>query len=122
MAGLGMTVFKLTPDDVDTLFDITLLRQSLQELPAAPADTLWTPLARLLSTTALPLGATRLEAWREGPGGMPERLAVGETGAREVLVPATVTFDSGDTYQLWLASGNGRGTSGPGPVTTWVAP
>ena len=122
MAGLGISVFKATPQDVDTLFDVNLLRQPLQEIPAPPADTLWTPMARLLSTTALPIGATRLEAWREGPGGMPERLAVGETGALEVLIPATITFNPGDTYQLWLTSRNGRGTSAPGPVTTSTAP
>ena len=122
MTGLGMTVFKMTPDDVDSLFDVTLLRQPQQEIPTAPTDTLWIPTARLLSTTALPPGATRLEAWREGPGGMPERLAVGVTGALEVLIPATITFDSGEIYQLWLTARNARGTSGPGPVRTWTAP
>ena len=122
MVGLGMTVYKLTPGDLDLLFDVNLLRQPQQPLPTAPADTLWTPLARLLSTSAMPAAATRLEAWREGPGGMPERLAIGETGAIEVLVPATVTFNPGDSYQLWLVARNSRGVSAPGPVTTWVAP
>ena len=122
MVGLGIVVFKATPDDIDTLFDVNLLRQTQQEIPAAPTDTLWTPSARLLSTTALPLGATRLEAWREGPGGMPERLAIGETGAREVLIPATIVFNPGDTYQIWLTARNGRGTSTPGPIRTWTAP
>lgn len=122
MTGLGMSVFKLTPLDVDSLYDINLLRQTPQEIPTAPLTTEWVPLARLLSAAALPAGATRLEAWREGPGGMPERLAIGEPGAVDVLIPATVTFDGGSTYQLWLTARNSRGTSNPGPIVTWTAP
>ena len=53
---------------------------------------------------------------------MPERLAIGEPGAVDVLIPATVTFDGGSTYQLWLTARNSRGTSHPGPIVTWTAP
>ena len=73
-----------TPDRVDTLFDVNLLRSTQQVIPGAPVDTLWTPANRRLTTTALPAGATRLEAWREGPGGMPELLAIGNPGDRHV--------------------------------------
>ena len=69
----------------------------------------------------LPAGATRLEAWRVGPGGMPERLAIGERFALSVVIPATITFDPGDLYQLWLQSVNSKGVSGPGPMQSWVA-
>ena len=33
---------------------------------------------------------------------MPEQLAVGEAGELSVLLPATITFDVSDHYQLWL--------------------
>ena len=121
MAGTGMSLWTTTPDRVDTLFDVNLLRNGAQTVPAAPADTLWTPAARRLSTTALPAGATRLEAWREGPGGMPEQLGIGETGAIFVEIPANITFDTGDLYQLWLQARNSRGSSEPGPKQNWVA-
>jgi len=121
MVGVGMSVWRETPLLVDTLFSVELLRGPLQEIPAAPADTTWTPAQRRLSTTALPAHATRLEAWREGPGGMPELLAVGATGALEVVIPNTITFDVGDVYQLWLQARNSRGSSAPGPKQTWTA-
>ena len=121
MTGTGMTLWSATPDRIDTLFDINLLRGPIQEIPAAPADTLWTPANRRLTTTNLPTGATRLEAWREGPGGMPEQLAIGETNSNFVEIPATITFTPGDHYQLWLQSHNSRGTSEPGPKENWVA-
>ena len=76
--GLGTVAPHL---DLDTLFSIALLRGDVQEIPAAPADTTWTPGQRRLSTTAMPRDATRLEAWREGAGGMPEQLAIGAVGA-----------------------------------------
>jgi hypothetical protein len=122
MVGLGLQVWHDTPAQVDTLFSVSLLRGGTQTLPAAPADTLWTPATRTLSTTALPTGATRLEAWREGPGGMPEQLALGDSGATEVTIPATITFDPGELYQLWLVARNSRGPSAPGPVQNWTAP
>ena len=121
MVGTGMSLWTATPDRVDTLFDVNLLRGPVQEVPAAPADTLWTPATRRLTTTALPTGATRLEVWREGPGGMPEQLAIGETGALFVEIPATITFDPGDLYQLWLQARNSRGSSEPGPKQNWTA-
>ncbi len=122
MVGVGLQVWHTTPALVDTLFSVSLLRGGTQSLPAAPADTLWTPATRTLSTTALPTGATRLEAWREGPGGMPEQLALGDSGATEVIIPATITFDPGELYQLWLVARNSRGASAPGPVQNWTAP
>lgn len=121
MVGTGMSLWSATPDRVDTLFDVNLLRGPIQDVPAAPADTFWTPVTRRLSTSALPNGATRLEAWREGPGGMPELLAIGETGALFVEIPATITFNTGDLYQLWLQSRNSRGSSEAGPKQNWVA-
>jgi hypothetical protein len=69
----------------------------------------------------MPAGATRLAAWRQGPGGTPEQLAVGEPGALEVMVPAGVTFDVGDLYQLWLRALNSKGQSQPGPIQNWTA-
>ena len=121
MVGVGLQVWKDSVAMVDTLFSIALLRGGAQEIPAAPADTSWTPATRRLATTALPTGATRLEAWREGPGGMPEQLAIGAVGALEVIIPAIITFDVGDLYQLWLQARNSRGTSAPGPKQSWTA-
>lgn len=120
MVGLGMNVFRLTPAEVDSLFVVGLLRGPARAVPAPPADTLWTPAQRRLSTTALPADATRLEAWRQGPGGAPELLAVGEREALEVTVPAEFTFDPGDLYQLWLQARNSLGTSAPGPKQSWT--
>lgn len=120
MVGAGLQVWSSTPALVDTLFSVALLRGDTQDVPAAPVDTVWAPALRRLSTTELPLGATRLEAWREGPGGRPEQLAIGETGALFVVVPAIITFDAGDLYQLWLQARNSRGTSVPGQKQSWV--
>ena len=121
MVGLGMQVWSNSPLLVDTLFDVHLLRGPQQESPAVPANTAWSPGQRRLSTNAMPAHATRLEAWREGPGGMPEQLVIGEPGALEVIIPAIITFDVGDVYQLWLQGRNGLGTSQPGPKQTWTA-
>lgn len=121
MVGVGMGVFKTTPAQVDSLFDVGLLRGTPQSIPAAPADTLWIPATHTLSTTVLPDGATRLEAWREGPGGAPELVAVGETDALSVEIPAAIVFTPGDLYDLWLQARNSRGSSGPGPVESWTA-
>ncbi len=122
MVGVGMSFWGTTPSRVDTLFDVNLLRSTAQVIPGAPVDTLWTPANRRLTTTALPAGATRMEAWREGPGGMPELLAIGNPGELFVEIPATVTFDSGDLYQLWLQARNSRGSSPAGPKQNWTAP
>jgi hypothetical protein len=121
MVGVGLQVWRNEPARVDTLFDINLLRGGAQAVPDAPADTVWTPATRTLSTTAMPEGASRLAAWREGPGGMPEQLAVGDPGALEVMIPASVTFDAGDLYQLWLVALNSKGPSEPGPKQNWTA-
>ena len=121
MVGTGMTLWSTTPERVDDLFNVNLLRGSTLDVPGAPADTAWTPGTRTLTTTALPAGATRLEAWREGPGGAPELLAFGEPGALSVVIPAHITFDAGDLYQLWLQARNGQGTSPAGPKQAWVA-
>ena len=121
MVGLGMWVFRATPALIDTLFDVNILRDPAQTKPGPPIDTLWTPATRTLSTTVMPSGGTRFEIWREGPGGMPELLTVGERGSLSVVIPANITFDIGDTYQLWLQTRNSRGSSGPGPKITWEA-
>ncbi|MEN9576603.1 MAG: hypothetical protein RL514_4458 [Verrucomicrobiota bacterium] len=121
MVGIGMSVWRETPLMVDTLFNVGLLRGPVQEIPAAPADTTWTPGTKTLSTTALPTGATRLEMWRQAPGGMPEQLAVGAVDALSVVVPGGITFETGVVYELWLQARNSRGSSGPGPKQTWTA-
>ena len=121
MIGIGMSVWRETPLMVDTLFDVGLLRGPVQEIPAAPANTTWTPGTKTLSTTALPSGATRLEMWRQAPGGMPEQLAIGEVNALAVVVPVGITFETGVVYELWLQARNSRGMSGPGPKKTWTA-
>ena len=122
MVGLGMQVFKANPLLVDDLFDVNLLRAPAQAIPAPPADTAWDFPTRTLSTTALPASATRLEAWRQGEGGAPERLAVGEPDELTVHIPAMYTFDTGEAYDLWLTARNSKGTSGPGPVVVFTAP
>lgn len=122
MVGVGMSVFRDTPLLVDTLFDVNLMRGSVQEVPAAPADTTWVPGTKTLSTTALPSGATRLEMWRQAPGGMPEQLAIGAVDGLSVAVPVGITFEAGVTYELWLQARNSRGSSGPGPKQSWMAP
>jgi hypothetical protein len=122
MVGVGMQVWKLTPERVDELFNVELLRDPELELPLPVADTLWTPGTRTLSTTELPDHTSMLEAWRLGPGGAPERIAVGERDAITVVIPAAITFDPGKTYQLWLVAKNSRGSSPAGPVQTWLAP
>lgn len=121
MVGVGMGVFKTNPEQVDSLFDVALLRGGQQSIPGAPADTLWTPSTRTLSTTVLPDGATRLEAWREAPGGAPEMIAIGEVAALSVEIPSAITFTPGDLYALWLQARNSRGSSGPSPVESWTA-
>jgi hypothetical protein len=121
MVGFGMWTWSATPEKVDTLFSVTLLRGPAQEVPAAPADTLWDAATKTLSTTTMPDGATRLEAWRLAPGGAPERLAVGETDEALVVIPAPIVFTPGVSYQLWLTARNSQGTSEASPVTVWVA-
>ena len=121
MVGLGMWVFRNTPALVDTLFDINILRDPAQTIPTAPALPVWNPATRTLTISAMPSGATRLEFWREGPGGMPELLIIGERGALSVQIAATITFDVGDLYQLWLQARNSRGTSPASLNVSWEA-
>lgn len=121
MVGFAQWTWHQTPLRVDSLFDVNMLRGPAQAIPGAPADILWTPAERRLATTELPASATRLEAWHLGPGSAPERLAVGETDAAFVIIPADITFDPGKTYQLWLTARNSRGTSPASPVQTWLA-
>jgi hypothetical protein len=87
----------------------------------APADTTWDPATRTLSTTAMPEGATRLEAWRVGPGAMPELLLTAGPGITAIGIPATITFTPGGLYQLWLVALNSKGKSPAGPVQNWTA-
>jgi hypothetical protein len=121
MVGVAMSVWRETPLLVDTLFDVGLLRGPVLEIPAAPADSTWVPATKTLSTTAMPLHATRLELWRQAPGGMPEQLAIGAVHALSVQVPEGITFETGVTYELWLQARNSRGSSGPGPKQQWTA-
>ena len=121
LIGQGMVTWSSTPARVDTLWDVNILRNAPQQVPEAPLDTTWTAATRTLSTTALPPGATRLEAWRVGPGSMPELLLTGSPGMTSVTIPATITFTPGGLYQLWLVAINGKGRSPAGPVQNWTA-
>ncbi len=67
------------------------------------------------------VSATRLVAWRLGPGGAPEQLATGEFEALEVAISADITFTPGSLYQLWVTAKNGRGQSEPSPAVSWTA-
>ena len=49
---------------------------------------------------------------------MPELLAIGDAGELFVEIPANITFDLGDLYQLWLQARNGEGSSPAGPKKT----
>lgn len=69
----------------------------------------------------MPAGASRREVCREGPGGAPELLIIGSRGALSVQIPANITFDIGNLYQLWMQSRNGKGSSAPGPKVSWLA-
>ena len=121
LIGTGITAWSATPERVDTLFDVGLMRNPPLEVPDAPANTTWTPALRTLSTTVMPLRATRLSAWRIAPGGMPEHLATGETGETSVIIPVSVTWNPGALYQIWLVALNGRGPSPEGPIQNWTA-
>ncbi len=120
MIGVAMDVFEDTPLLVDSVWDVNILRNPAQSVPTAPADIFWDPITRTLRTTALPEGASRLEFWREGPGGMPEMLVVGERDALSIQLPANITFDVGDLYQLWLQARNSRGSSPASAKITWT--
>jgi hypothetical protein len=121
LIGQGMVTWSTNPPQVDTLWDVNILRNAPQQVPPAPLDTTWVAATRTLSTTALPLGATRLEAWRVGPGAMPELLLTAGPGATEIIIPATLTFTPGGLYQLWLVAINSKGRSTPGPTQSWLA-
>ena len=77
--------------------------------------------AILIILTTLPAHATRFQAWRRGPGSMPELLATSASREISITLPATITFIPGGTYQLWLVAINATGHSLPGPVQMWVA-
>ena len=121
LVGQAIVAFSGNPSQVDTVWNVDILRSPPQSVPAAPADTTWTPATRSLATTALPSGATRLEAWRLGPGGTPELLLTGPLGANSLTIPASITWTPGDLYQLWLVALNSRGPGAPGPVQNWTA-
>lgn len=121
LLGQGMVTWCTDSSRVDTLWDVNILRNPPQDVPAPPADTTWDAPARTLSTTALPAGATRVEAWRISPGGMPELLATSPMNTTAVIIPATITFTPGGLYQLWLVALNSKGSSTPGPVQNWTA-
>ena len=121
LIGQGMVSWSANPSQVDTLWDVNILRNASQQVPDAPLDTTWEPATRTLSTTVLPPGATRLEAWRVGPGAMPELLLTAGPGTMEIIIPATLTFTPGSLYQLWLVALNSKGKSAPGPVQSWTA-
>ena len=96
--GLGMWVFSDTP---------------------ALGLPVWNPAT--LTLAEMPAGATRQEVWREGPSGAPELLIIGARGELSVQIPANITFDVGDLYQLWMQFRNSKGSSAPGPKVSWQA-
>lgn len=117
---VAMGVFRNTPARVDEIFDVNLLRSSAQEIPAAPADTAWDAPTRTLSVTEMPPNATRLVAYRQGAGDAPELLAEGAPDELTVGIPSSYLFNPGESYDLWLAAKNARGTGPKGPVVVWV--
>ena len=106
---------------IETLWDLSLIRDDSPEKPAQATLPTWAPATRTLTVAALPARATRLEAWRIGPGGAPELLAVGEAGATSVTIPAMYTFQSGSLYQLFVKGRNARGAGEPSPSVSWTA-
>jgi len=116
-----MVTWSTTPSLVDNLWDVNLLRSATKDLPATSGPTTWTPAQRTLSIPTLPTGASRLEAWRGGPGSMPELLVTAAPRQTQVIIPATITFTPGQLYQLWLVAVNSRGSSPPGSVQSWTA-
>lgn len=107
---------------IQALFDMALIREEAPEKPAQATLPTWVPGTRTLAVAALPDRATRLEAWRIGPGGAPELLAVGEAGATSVVIPAMYTFNSGSLYQLFVKGRNGSGAGEASPSVSWTAP
>jgi hypothetical protein len=107
---------------IEGLFDMSLIREQAPEKPDQAALPVWAPAIRTLTVPALPDRATRLEAWRIGPGGAPELLAVGEAGATSVVIPAIYTFTSGSLYQLFVKGRNARGAGEASPSVSWTAP
>ncbi len=120
MVGTGMSIWRTTPEKVDDLFSISLLRGSVLQPPAIPTDTTLVVATRTVSTTVMPASATRLEVHRQAPGGAPELLVIGEPGELSIIIPNLFIFTAGVTYQIWLQARNSRGTSEPGPVQEWL--
>ena len=120
MVGIGMSAFRNNPERVDELFSLSLLRGSILQPPEAPADTTSDSATRTISTTAMPAHGTRLEVYRQAPGGAPELLVIGDPGQLTITVPNLYVFTAGVTYQVWLQARNSRGTSAPGPMQEWL--
>lgn len=118
--GTGMIVWRSTPEKVDDLFSLSLLRGSVLQAPEAPTDTTVNVATRTVATTALPANATRLEVYRQAPGGAPELLVIGDPGQLSITIPNLFIFTEGVTYQIWLQARNSRGTSEPGPMQEWL--
>ena len=121
--GIAMSVWCAEADNykVQELFDMALIREAAPEKPAQAALPTWVPATRTLSVPALPDRATRLEAWRIGPGGAPELLAIGEMGAPRVTIPAMYIFTPGSLYQLFVRGRNGAGAGEASPSVSWTA-
>jgi hypothetical protein len=121
MVALGMQVWRDTPERVDELFDVNLLRRPAQSAPAAPADTAYDPATRPLSASEIPADATHLLAYRQGEGAAPELLAIGEADELTAGIPSIYTSDSGASYDLWLVAKNSKGESPAGSVIFYVS-
>lgn len=121
MVGTGMTVYRTTPERVDDLFSITLLRGSVQTIPEAPTDTAWDGPTKTATTTEMPSEATRLELYRQAPGSAPELLDIGLPGELTITASPEYLWSTDTTYEIWLQARNSKGTSAPGPKTYWTA-
>ena len=120
VVGTGMVVWRSTPEKVDDLFSVSLLRGSVLQSPGAPTDTTVNVATRTVSTTLMPTSATRLEVYRQAPGGAPELLVIGNPGQLSITIPNLFIFTAGVPYQIWLQARNSRGTSEPGPMQEWL--
>lgn len=122
-AGVAMSIWNTEANAprVQGLWDLGLIQEAGDARPEVPGLPVWVPGQRRLSVAALPTRATRLEAWRLGPGGAPELLIIGARLATEVVIPAEYTFDAGKLYQLYFKAHNSEGSSEAGPSVSWTA-
>ena len=120
MVGIGMGVYRDDLLRVDDLFSVSLLRGSVLQIPSAPIDTTFVDATKTASTSVMPAEATRLEIYRQAPGGAPELLGIGEPGELSITIDSVFLFTAGVTYQIWLQGRNSKGSSEPGPKVDYT--